>query len=86
MNVGQVGSFKDAVTQSASASSTKAIGQDGYAMGYFETFKIDQSGTITGYTNGTNRVIGQVALATFPNPGRTREVGREHLRRVQQLW
>ena len=39
-------------------------------MGYLENFQIDQSGNITGiYSNGTNRVLGQVALATFTNPG-----------------
>ena len=37
-------------------------------MGYLDNFKIDASGTITGvYSNGTNRTIGQIALATFSN-------------------
>jgi len=39
-------------------------------MGYLESFKIDQSGVITGvYTNGSNRVIGQIGMASFTNPG-----------------
>ena len=37
-------------------------------MGYLDNFKIDASGTITGvYSNGTNRTIGQIALASFTN-------------------
>jgi flagellar hook protein FlgE len=58
------------VTQFAEASSTKVFEQDGYSMGYLETFKIDQSGIITAvYSNGSNRTIGQIALASFTNPG-----------------
>ena len=40
----------------------------GYTMGYLDNFKIDSSGIITGvYSNGTNRTIGQIALASFAN-------------------
>ncbi len=68
INLGTIGSFKDTVTQSASKSTTKAFYQDGYTMGYLDNFKIDSSGTITGvYSNGTNRTIGQIAMATFSN-------------------
>ncbi|MCQ2576399.1 MAG: flagellar hook protein FlgE [Treponema sp.] len=68
INLGTIGSFKDTITQSASKSTTKAFYQDGYTMGYLDNFKIDASGTITGvYSNGTNRTIGQIALATFAN-------------------
>ena len=39
-------------------------------------FKIDQSGVITGvYSNGTNRTIGQIALASFTNPGGLEKAG-----------
>ena len=70
LNLGEVGSYRNAVTQFAEKSSTKAIIQNGYPMGYLESFKIDQSGVITGvYSNGTNRSLGQVALASFTNPG-----------------
>jgi flagellar hook protein FlgE len=76
LNLGSVGAYRDAVTQFAEASSTKAVRQSGYGMGYLETFKIDQSGTITGvYTNGSNRVIGQVALGSFTNPGGLEKAG-----------
>lgn len=68
INLGTIGSMKNTITQSASKSTTKAYSQDGYTLGYLDNFKIDSSGTITGvYSNGTNRVIGQVALATFAN-------------------
>lgn len=68
INLGTIGSMKNTITQSASKSTTKAYSQDGYALGYLDNYKIDSSGTITGvYSNGTNRVIGQIALATFSN-------------------
>ena len=68
INLGTIGSFENTITQSASKSTTKAYYQDGYTLGYLDTFKIDSSGVITGvYSNGTNRTIGQLALATFAN-------------------
>jgi flagellar hook protein FlgE len=70
LNLGAVGGFINSLTQYAEESSSKAVTQDGYVMGYLENFKIDQSGIITGvYSNGTNRVLGQVALASFANQG-----------------
>ncbi len=76
INLGGVGAYRNAVTQFAERSSTKAITQNGYPMGYLESFKIDQNGVITGvYSNGTNRPIGQVALAAFTNPGGLEKAG-----------
>lgn len=76
LNLGDVGSYTNSVTQFAETSSTKAFKQDGYGMGYLDTFKIDQSGIITGvYSNGTNRELGQVALASFINPGGLEKAG-----------
>jgi len=76
LNVGDVGSVVNSVTQFAEKSSTKAFRQNGYGMGYLENFKIDQSGMITGvYSNGSNRTIGQVALASFTNPGGLEKAG-----------
>jgi flagellar hook protein FlgE len=76
LNLGGVGAYRDAITQFAETSSTKAVRQNGYGMGYLETFKIDQSGSITGvYTNGSNRVIGQIALGSFTNPGGLEKAG-----------
>ena len=68
INLGTIGSFKDTITQSSSKSTTKAFYQDGYTMGYLDNFEIDSSGVITGvYSNGTNRTIGQIAMASFTN-------------------
>ncbi|MDR2601849.1 MAG: flagellar hook protein FlgE [Spirochaetaceae bacterium] len=70
LDMGQMGGFSRALTQFADASSSKAVTQDGRTMGYLESFKIDSTGTITGvYTNGTNRTLAQLALATFSNQG-----------------
>jgi flagellar hook protein FlgE len=70
LDMGNVGGFTRALTQFAESSSSKAVTQDGYTMGYLESFKIDQSGIITGvYSNDTNRTLGQLALATFTNQG-----------------
>ncbi|MGC9312305.1 MAG: flagellar hook-basal body complex protein, partial [Sediminispirochaetaceae bacterium] len=76
LTLGEVGSVVNSMTQFAEKSSTKAFRQNGYPMGYLENFKIDQSGVITGvYSNGTNRVLGQLALASFTNPGGLEKAG-----------
>lgn len=76
LNLGQVGSVVDTITQFAQQSSTKAFKQNGYAMGYMQGFRVDQAGRITGvYTNGQKRLLGQVALATFRNPGGLEKAG-----------
>jgi flagellar hook protein FlgE len=76
VNLGQIGSVVNTVTQFAEQSTTKAFRQDGYTMGYLQNFKVDQSGVITGvYSNGTNRTIGQVAMASFANPGGLEKAG-----------
>lgn len=76
VNLGTVGSMVDSMTQFAEQSSTKAFKQNGFAMGYLENYKIDQSGIITGvYSNGTNRIIGQLALASFVNAGGLEKAG-----------
>ena len=70
LNLGEVGSFTRSTTQYASASSTKVFDQNGYAMGYMNDYRIDQNGIITGvFSNGNIRDLGQIALATFVNPG-----------------
>jgi flagellar hook protein FlgE len=76
INLGEIGSVRNTITQFAEKSSTKAYQQDGFGMGYLETFKIDQSGTITGvYSNGTNRTLGQIAMASFSNQGGLEKAG-----------
>ena len=76
IKLGTVGSSDDSMTQSADESSSKAFRQDGYGMGYLETYRIDDSGQITGvYSNGAHRVIGQIAMASFTNPGGLEKAG-----------
>jgi flagellar hook protein FlgE len=76
VNLGTIGSATNTVTQMAERSSTKSYSQDGYTMGYLDSFKIDQSGVVTAvYSNGTNRTIGQMALGSFTNPGGLEKVG-----------
>ncbi len=76
MDIGQVGGMDESTTQFTSESTNKLVRQDGYAMGYLEDFRIDQSGVVTGiYSNGTNRALGQLALASFVNPGGLEKAG-----------
>ena len=83
LNLGTVGGLVNSVTQYAERSSTKVFQQDGYTMGYMENFKIDGSGIISGiYDNGVTRVLGQVALASFPNQGGLEKAGDNTFRRT----
>jgi flagellar hook protein FlgE len=76
INLGDIGSVRNTITQFAEKSSTKAYEQDGFTMGYLENFKIDQSGVITGvYSNGANRTLGQLAMASFANQGGLEKAG-----------
>ena len=75
LDLGKAG-LLEGITQFASPSTTKAVEQDGYNMGYMESFNIDNSGVITGvYSNGTKRTIGQVAMSVFTNPQGLHAVG-----------
>lgn len=78
LNLGTVGlgDSVNGITQFENQFSTKAVKQDGFGMGYLETYQIDNSGVITGvYSNGNNRMIGQIAMATFTNPGGLEKAG-----------
>jgi flagellar hook protein FlgE len=76
LNLGEVGGFTKALTQYAESSSSKAVEQDGRSMGYLDDFKIDSSGIITGvYSNGSTRILAQVAIATFANQGGLEKAG-----------
>ncbi|MDR2747627.1 MAG: flagellar hook protein FlgE [Treponema sp.] len=76
LDLGTMGGVSNTITQYSEASSTKVVAQNGYTMGYLDNFKIDQSGVITGvYSNGNTRMLGQVALASFPNQGGLEKAG-----------
>lgn len=80
INMGEAGRVKTndgvGVTQFSSDFTTKPFRQDGYGMGYLEDIRIDDTGSITGvFSNGNNRILAQVALANFTNPGGLEKVG-----------
>ncbi|MCW2267481.1 flagellar hook protein FlgE [Pseudomonas sp. JUb96] len=57
-----------ATTQYNAASATSAKSQDGYATGELAGLTVDQSGNMfANFTNGQDKVIGQVAMANFAN-------------------
>ncbi|TDF77525.1 flagellar hook protein FlgE [Pseudomonas sp. H9] len=57
-----------ATTQYNAASATTAKNQDGYATGELSGLTVDQSGNLfANFTNGQDKVIGQVAIANFAN-------------------
>ncbi len=69
LNMGEAGGMKG-VTQFASSFTTRAKDQDGYPMGYLESFSIDTTGTVVGtYSSGVKEPLARIALATFTNPG-----------------
>lgn len=68
LNLGESGTV-EGITQFASDFTTKAVKQDGYPMGYMESFSIDNSGTVTGvFSNGVKQPLARIALAVFTNP------------------
>lgn len=63
------------LTQLAAASTANAAA-NGAPAGSLTTFTVSQSGEVLGiYSNGVTKVIGQVALALFTNPGGLMKVG-----------
>ncbi|MGY1630986.1 flagellar hook protein FlgE [Geodermatophilus sp. SYSU D01186] len=59
-----------AVTQYGSPTTVAADEQNGYSAGVLESFSLGNDGTITGvFSNQQTKVLGQLALATFANPG-----------------
>lgn len=69
----------DGVTQFASEFTTKAREQDGYPMGYMESFAIDASGKVTGtFSNGMKQELAQIAMANFNNPAGLEKAGSNY--------
>jgi flagellar hook protein FlgE len=67
-------------SQFAGNSQVSLQNQDGFPAGALVSFAVGSSGEISGiYSNGSNRVIGQLALASFVNPGGMQRAG-------QNLW
>ncbi len=69
LNAGSTGDFAG-LTQMSGASTTVSGQQDGYGLGILNSVDIDKNGKINGqFSNGTTRVLGEVMVATFDNPG-----------------
>lgn len=67
-------------SQYAGASQANLQSQTGSAAGALVSFAVGSTGEVTGiYSNGANRIIGQLALATFTNGGGLQRQG-------QNLW
>ena len=64
-----LGTGLNGLSQFAGSSNAVMREQDGYSNGELQDFTIDATGTILGsFTNGTQQILGQVALADFNNP------------------
>ncbi len=56
------------ITQVASASTTSATSQNGYASGTLSSYAVQTDGTVEGtFSNGQTLALGQVAVASFAN-------------------
>lgn len=65
-----------AVTQFSGNQTLSATSQNGCAAGTLESFSVGNDGIITGsFSNSQTKAIGQIALATFPNPQGLLETG-----------
>lgn len=70
LNAGEIGSFAGLTQMSGAGSSLIIRDQDGYGMGELERISIGEDGSITGsFSNGVIKLLGQIMLATFNNPG-----------------
>jgi flagellar hook protein FlgE len=64
-------------TSTATRSSTLFHSQDGHEAGYLKTMKIELDGSVQGvFTNGLQRRLGAVALASFPSTDNLQKMGR----------
>ncbi len=77
-NIGtEEGNGVGASTSTASSSITVFHSQNGYEAGNIKSLKIDLDGKIKGYyTNGIERLLGSMALATFENVDGLMKAGR----------
>jgi len=65
------------LTQLGQPSEANAVSQDGLQPGSLIDFSITEYGEVLGlFSNGMSRVIGQIALASFANPGGLLRIGQ----------
>ncbi len=68
-------------TQLGGVSNIALFSQDGFPLGSLESFTFGQDGVIVGvFTNGLTRVLGQIALAAFPNNAGLVRIGQNQFR------
>ena len=76
----------DRLTGAATLNSVAALSQDGSGIGSLVSFSVGQSGLISGvFSNGRTQALGQIALATFAEPGRSAQAGQLAVHDVGQL-
>ena len=64
------------ITSYGGANTAEVVSSTGNAMGSLASYSISPDGTIQGvFTNGMKQPLGQIALATFNNPGGLNKVG-----------
>lgn len=64
------------VSQFAAPSTTTFIGQDGFGSGQLASIRIDSQGVVAGvFSNGQQRVLGQVGIAAFAAPDKLERSG-----------
>jgi flagellar hook protein FlgE len=69
----------NAIQQYGGQSTAEAVSQNGQAIGFLRSFAIADDGSITGqFSNGENRILAQVAIATFNNPVGLQRVGNSN--------
>ena len=73
---GSGGTGVDGITDFAGTSTATLASQDGYTAGTLSGINIGSDGTVTGtFTNGQQKSIGQVAVASFAAPDRLEAIG-----------
>ena len=71
------------LTQFAAEGQVSTTFNDGASAGSLVSFAVGPGGDITGvFSNGTNRLIGQLALAAFSNPGGLQRAGSNSFERT----
>ncbi|MBN2799927.1 MAG: flagellar hook protein FlgE [Deltaproteobacteria bacterium] len=68
-----------------SESSVTAVSQDGYTVGNLLEVQVNSDGVVTGqYSNGQEKILGQVALALFPAESGLQRLGGNLFRKTLQ--
>jgi flagellar hook protein FlgE len=69
------------VDQFGNKNTIAATEQNGFALGTLQSFSLGNDGTVTGiYSNGLRQPLGQLALASFNNPGGLEKAGSSAFR------